>query len=235
VTQNILSISQLSPVVPVKAQNKAPQNPDTNRRNIMTASTLEKRNEASAPALSAAELDQARNFLQLTRDYVIGAVKGLSDAQWKFKPAPDRWSIAQNIEHMVFIQELVLGPIREQLATAPPPPAHRDSKLVDGIVIRQFPDRLTKFNPDLQKPSGDWERAAALARVLANYEHFGAYLECTAGLRGHAVEAAPLKAATKGEFDSMDGYQWLLAVAAHNERHCKQILEVKAHRAFPSN
>jgi hypothetical protein len=31
----------------------------------------------------------------------------------------------------------------------------------------------------------------------------------------------------------MDGYQWILAAAAHAERHTKQILEVIANAAFP--
>ena len=70
--------------------------------------------------LTSSELEQARLYLEQTRDYIAGATRGLSDAQWKFKPAPDRWSIAENVEHMVSVQELVLGPIREQLAAEPP-------------------------------------------------------------------------------------------------------------------
>jgi hypothetical protein len=31
----------------------------------------------------------------------------------------------------------------------------------------------------------------------------------------------------------MDGYQWILAVAAHSARHTQQILEVKADPKFP--
>ena len=53
-------------------------------------------------------------------------------------------------------------------------------------------------------------------------------------LRQHAVEALPLKAISKGEYDKMDGYQWILAAAAHTERHTKQILEVRADANFPA-
>jgi len=31
----------------------------------------------------------------------------------------------------------------------------------------------------------------------------------------------------------MDGYQWVLAAAAHTERHAKQMLEVIAEDTFP--
>jgi hypothetical protein len=63
-------------------------------------------------------------------------VQGLSGAQWAFKPAPDRWSIAEIVEHMIFVQERVLGPLRDQLAAAPAVPAGYDYRQVDVVVIR---------------------------------------------------------------------------------------------------
>src|SRR5579885_3429484 len=74
---------------------------------------------AADPTISSAELDRARLYIQQTQTLVVGATKGLSPAQWKFKPAADRWSIAEIVEHMVLAQDLILGPIREQLAKAP--------------------------------------------------------------------------------------------------------------------
>src|SRR5216683_2801121 len=96
---------------------------------------------AAAPAadqtLTSSELEQAHLYLQQTHSGVAGAVKGLSEAQWTFKPAPGRWSIAEIVEHTIFVQERVLGPLRDRLATAPAPPAGRDYKLVDAIVVNQ--------------------------------------------------------------------------------------------------
>src|SRR5262245_16857079 len=100
---------------------------------------------ATLPAtqdLTTQELEQARLFLQQTQNAVIGATKGLSQAQWTFKPAPDRWSIAENLDHIVNVQERVLGPILAEVANAPAPPAGRDHEQVDAIVIHQFPTRL---------------------------------------------------------------------------------------------
>ena len=68
--------------------------------------------------LESTELEQTFQYFDQTRNRVIEATSGLSDAQWRFKPAPDRWSIAENLEHMVMVQERVLGPIREKLAQA---------------------------------------------------------------------------------------------------------------------
>ena len=44
-------------------------------------------------------------------------------------------------------------------------------------------------------------------------------------LRGHVVEHPALGA--------LDGYQWVLFLAAHSVRHTKQILEVKTEPGFP--
>ena len=197
-------------------------------------------NTSSAAAVAveqtrtSSELEQARLYLQQTQNGVIGAIKGLSEAQGKFKPGPGTWSIAEIVEHVIFVQERVLGPMREQLATAPAGPVDRDYSLVDAIVVNQFPNRLTKFQaPEFSHPKGGLALSEGVDRVAMNTRRFVEYLESTPDLRRHVLESPPLKAVSKGEHQVMDGYQWILAVAAHTERHAKQILEVKADANFP--
>ena len=52
-----------------------------------------------------------------------------------------------------------------------------------------------------------------------------AFLKTTQDLRQHAVESPLGK--------KLDGYQWVLFIAAHSERHTKKINEVKADPSFP--
>ncbi len=183
--------------------------------------------------LSVEELQQARLFLDQTRNYVVGATKGLSEGQWTFKPAPEQWSIAENVDHIVTVHELVLGPILAQLANAPAGEA--DPKTVDAIIISQLSVRLAKFPvPEAARPSGQVSRQSALERLSTNYQRLLEVLETESGLRQHAIDSPPLKALTQGAYTQMDGYQWILAAAAHTERHTKQILEVKAHPGFPA-
>jgi hypothetical protein len=183
--------------------------------------------------VTSSELDRARLYLQQTQDEVVGATKGLSPAQWNFKPVPDRWSIAEIVEHMVLAQELILGPIHEQLSKAPAP-SEPNTKAVDDAVINLVPDRTAKFQaPDVLQPSGRWKPSVSMERLRKNYAQLTTILETTSDLREHAIEALPLKAVSKGAYDSMDGYQWVLAAAAHTARHTKQILEVRAAPSFP--
>ncbi len=187
--------------------------------------------------LTAEERGQAHLFLKQTHTGMLGAIKGMSDAQWQFSPAPERWSIAQITEHAICVLDLVGGMRRNALATAPPPPAEQDYKMVDEIVINQFPTRLSKFpSPPFACPTGRFQSVSeALPALESSYAALLDFLDSTPDLRGHALEAPPLKAVTGGAFSVMDGYQWILAAAAHTERHTKQILEVRAQRGFPNS
>jgi hypothetical protein len=188
-----------------------------------------------ARKLTQEELDRARLLLDQTQAVAIGATKGLSEAQWTFTPASDRWSIAENLEHMVTVLERVLGPIMDQIADAPAPPPEFDSQAVDSIIVGRIPSRLARFSaPEPMHPTGRVAPAELLDRLNANYARLRARLESGEGLRGRVIESAPLKAVSNGAFTLMDGYQWILAVAGHTERHAKQMLEVKASPGYPS-
>jgi len=184
--------------------------------------------------LSSSDVEQGRRYLEQTRAYVIGATKGLSEAQWKFKPAPDRWSIAEVTEHIILTQEFMLGPVKEQLAKTPAA-SNPDAKAVDAVVMGKFPDRSTKFQaPEMLQPKGQLTLAEAVARLNRNCDRLIDYLQTTPDLRQHTIEALPVKALSNGAYSTMDGYEWILAAAAHTERHTKQILEVRADPAFPA-
>ncbi len=182
--------------------------------------------------LTPAALSQGLLFLEQTRNGMLGAVKLLTPVQWTFKPSPERWSIGEIAGHVVAVQERVIGMLRQHLAAAPPPPPEQNCEVVDSIVIHQIPGRLSKFpSPIPAAPALD--KAETLRLYTDNCAIFAEMLETTPDLRGHALESRPLTAISKGAYTVMDGYQWILAAAAHAERHTKQLLEVIADDSFP--
>jgi hypothetical protein len=225
-TPHVVSVERRTPAPDIRKEQ------DMSTTAISPAPAAE--STAAGQPLTEQELKQARLLLEQTRNSVLGATHGLSTAQWNFKPAPDRWSIAQNLHHLVTVQERILGPIMGQLAEAPPPSAGRDCALIDAVVIHQFPTRLAKFQaPEAAQPAGQCDPQVALQTLRANYGRMLDRLESTPGLREHVLPSPPLKAVSNGTNEFMDGYQWILACAAHDERHAKQMLEVKADASFP--
>ncbi len=183
---------------------------------------------ASGQSLTPAERDQALKLLSDSCDGVVAAVSGLSEAQWKFQPAPDRWSIAQVVEHLALIEDLVSNKVLANIGRSPAPSPGRDLSRVDAMIVDKAEDRSTKFKaPDEAVPTGRWTPAEALQHFLAGRVETVTLLKSTPDLRGHAINHLI--------FGPLDGYEWVLAVAAHSARHTQQILEVKADPKFPAN
>jgi hypothetical protein len=184
---------------------------------------------ARTQELSQAERDRALQYLESTKKGVLDATKGLSDAQWNFKAAPDRWSIAEVMEHLAAAEDMLRGMTQEQVMKTPaiPPRDPAELKQIDEKVVAMVPDRSHKIQaPEPLKPSNRFgspvDAQKHFAESRATTEE---YLRTTNDLRAHAVDS-PMGV-------KLDGYEWMLLIAAHSERHTKQILEVMADPNFP--
>src|ERR1700747_574467 len=99
---------------------------------------------ARAQELTQAEKDKALAYLESTKKDVLDATKNLSPAQWNFKAAPDRWSIAECMEHLAAPEDFTPASIKTALMTAPPAPG-RDIAAIDAGIVANVPERKTKF------------------------------------------------------------------------------------------
>jgi hypothetical protein len=181
---------------------------------------------AFGQGLTQADRERGVKYLEQTREGVVAATKGLSEAQMKFKPAADRWSVAETLEHIVLVEDFLLQNTEEKTMKAPAGAAGRDTAKIDAMVLAMIPDRSRKAQaPPPVVPTGRWTSADTLDHFLKSRTKTIKFLESTPDLREH-VEDSPLG-------QPLDAYEWLLFIAAHSERHTKQILEVKADPNFP--
>ncbi len=185
---------------------------------------------AKAQDASQADKDRALQYLESTKKGVLDATKGLSNAQWNFKPAPDRWSVAQVMEHLAAAEDMLRGLTQEQVMKTPAVPARdaEETKKADDVVLAMVPDRSHKVQaPDPLQPTNRFgSPAAAQKHFVESRATTEEYLKNTTGLRAHLWDS-PL--------GKLDGYEYVLFIAAHSERHTKQMLEVKADPDFPKN
>lgn len=117
--------------------------------------------------------------------------------------------------------------VADTVMKAPAGAPERDVAKMDALVLQLVPDRSNKRQAPLPPvPTGRWTPAEALAHFLKSRQRTIEFMQTTSNLLQH-VSDSPL--------GPLDGYEWLLFIAAHSERHTKQMLEVKASPGFPKN
>src|SRR2546428_9645354 len=99
---------------------------------------------ASAQEVTQAEKDKALQYLETTKKNILEATRGLSEAQWNFKPAPERWSVAQVMEHIAAAEDFIRDLVKEKVMMAPAGEPGRDVKKTDDGVLAMVPDRTNK-------------------------------------------------------------------------------------------
>jgi len=176
---------------------------------------------------------QEREFLldqlQKSRRVFLDSLAGLSEAQLKFKPGPDRWSVAECAEHVAVTEDFLFDLVTEKILKAPVNPQLKSSgREGDQQLLKMVVDRSKKATaPEPVRPTG---RFADLAAVI---DHFNASRDRTISFARATREDLRAHVSTGGPGGPMDAYQFLLLMAGHAERHTLQIEEVKAHQNFP--
>jgi uncharacterized damage-inducible protein DinB len=186
---------------------------------------------ATPTALTPEERELALKSFQTTRDNFLQSIAGLSQKQWTFKPAPDRWSVAEVAEHIAVSESSLFALVQKQIMASPATPDKREQvKGKDEIILQRVPDRSRKVQaPEFLKPTGRWATEADLTKAFEESRKATMdYIRTTNDdLRDHFFDHPQL--------GTMDGYQWLLLISAHSARHTAQIEEVKADPNFPKN
>ena len=181
---------------------------------------------AFAAPLEQGERDRAMSHLHATRKVFLDSIAGLSDAQWNFKPAADRWSIAECAEHIAVSDDSLFDLMRQTLKSAAAP--EKKSAVKDEFILRVVPDRSVKAKaPEFLQPKRRWpDRETLIAHFKQSRDRNIAYIQTTEDdLRSHFMDHPLLK--------TIDAYQVMLLLSAHCERHTAQIEEVKADSHYP--
>ena len=159
---------------------------------------------------------------------LLELVQGLTPEQWNFRKSPERWSIAEILEHLVVFEKFINEVIAKVMA-APAEPEKKASALEkEPLVLGLASSRNTRLKArEVVLPAGRWpntaEMIAELRRRRAQTVAFAA--ETEADLRDHFFPHIV--------FGDLDCYQWLVVIAQHTARHALQIEEIQANSAYP--
>jgi hypothetical protein len=190
---------------------------------LAAAPILAAENGAMNPAERAFLIEQ----LEKSKKDFLASIDGLTAAQWKFKPSPEVWSVAECAEHIILSEDFLRG---FAMSTLQSPAVERPATSTteqDQKIVAMVGDRSHKAKaPEPIVPSGKFATPAdAAAEFTARRDKNLEYARTTNDeLRVHSA---------KGPIGTMDSYQILLLLATHTGRHTEQIREVEANPDYP--
>src|SRR5215475_8566880 len=170
------------------------------------------------------ERSQLVQFLKDGQKEFVAAVSGLSDEQWKWKPAPERWSVGECAEHIMLAEGLLWDQAQQALKNPESEDWDKKTAGKTELLLRVMAQRMGKAQaPEDIVPSGKMPRAEIMkkfAEVRARTLEFAEKTDVP--LKAHiAPHPFPI-------FNPLNAYQWILYIPLHQMRHDKQIEEVKA-------
>jgi len=180
-----------------------------------------------AAPLTQADRDKLLQDLEHSRQVFLSAIADVkTEAQWNYKPAPDRWSVGECAAHIIAAEDYFRQGISDALKS-PPLPAQQQSNAGDAVIAKIVRDRSTKYKaPGPLEPAG---KVKPKAESIADFEAARAktleYIRTTQdALREHGSGVPP---------QVTSAYQMVLMLSGHTERHTAQLLEVKASPGYP--
>lgn len=184
--------------------------------------------DSAAGGMTSAERTYLVSELQSSEDALLAIIRGLTAAQWTFKPSPDAWSVEECTEHLILAEGLIFNEAQKTLKT--PAVARISTANADGDrqVVEQMEDRTKKAKaPKVIQPTGKFPTPESAAEEFKlRRDQSIAYVKATHDpLRIHIGDGPSGSPA--------DVYQFLLEMAAHSARHTAQIREVKSATGYP--
>jgi DinB superfamily len=157
-------------------------------------------------------------LLEESRAGLERVLTGVEDDFCSRKPAAGGWSITEIMEHLVIMEERIPRFLQQKLPEQEPSSRTADPRAKDAKLLKRVASSTNRANaPESAKPTGRYHSCrqalddfgAARQRTLAYVRSAPPYL------RNHLLPHPML--------GPLDGSQWLLFLAAHTQRHIKQI------------
>jgi hypothetical protein len=184
---------------------------------------------AADPHITAEERSKVVKWLDESRQEFLAAIDGVSDAQWRWKPAPEKWSVGEVAEHIVVAEGSMFQKVQSALAAPANAAWEQQTKGKTEMIEMVMAPRLGRVSaPEPLVPKGDMTKAQVKTRFEEQRIAMLKFArETNAALKEHTAEH-PF-----AMFNPLSAYQWLIYAPLHTMRHDKQIAEVKATAGYP--
>lgn len=181
--------------------------------------------DTAVPTDSKSVLDH----LARTREMFLASIANLTPEQWSYKPAPDRWSVAECAEHITLAESFIRDLARPATTSPTDPAILAKSHGKSAMVLKFIVDRSQKFQAP--EPINPAKQGAVRSRAEIERD-FNFERGRTHELVGSAGDLEA-RAVMHPAFQEMDLAAFFYFLSGHTERHTKQIEEVKASAGWP--
>jgi hypothetical protein len=182
---------------------------------------------ADSGAMTDAERAYLLDQLEQSKRALLSNIQRVTPAQWTYKSAPNVWSVEECAEHLILAEDYLMGAVQQTLKTPAADRLANANAEADRTFVARIKDRSQKATaPEPIQPAGKFATPADAAREFtARRDKTIAYVKNTKDeLRAHS---------STGPLGPMDGYHFLLLLAAHTGRHTAQIVEVESGAGYP--
>ena len=173
--------------------------------------------------------------LSVNRETAITLLEGLTNEQLGWRPAPDRWGLADICSHLAIMMNCYLPSIDESIRHGHADAAYSDRPFHGSVVSRLLvwsmepPVRVRLRTPKGMQPRHVIDAEQALQLYHTSQNAFELRLERAAGLDlAHVRVRHPLFSPARLALGSV-----LAILLAHERRHLGQATAVRNDAAFP--
>jgi len=188
-----------------------------------------------AAKITDAERQQLLDLLDESRTQYLALLAATSDAQWKWKPNPTRWSVGECAEHILRSNESLFASARQALGSPVNPEWAAQTKGKTKLLLQVMPNRGPGGQggataPMEIRPTGEFSRQQIVERFSKLYAEIETFAsETDAPLKSHTAEHPfPI-------FGTLSAYQWILYIPLHTTRHSRQMIEVMETEGYPAS
>lgn len=162
--------------------------------------------------------------LDAARARLLGAVEPLTAEQLAFRPSPERWSVAEIVEHLSVTEPRVTRILAALVGKLEAAGARPDAARFEPVSVAQFVERSR--GEKYQAPDEIRPRGLPLADSLAALGDSRAKLSALRP-RVERVDGS-LARFPHPAWGPLNLYQWIAFVGLHERRHLAQIEALKA-------
>ena len=170
--------------------------------------------------------EEVLNYLDQTRTELRAAVDSIPPDARNRRPAADRWSVAQILDHLAIAHSRVAALVSKSIAEAQAKgigPETATSSVLGTIPTERILDRTQKVQaPETIVPRSEIDAETAWHDLEQAHEKLRAALLSGDGLAlDQVIQPHPV-------LGPINMYQWVLFNGSHEARHTLQVLEVAA-------